>query len=380
MEDRATTTSDLEEDSAEEPTPESVTEGLPEETHSVEATAAGIDPDTPEAVEPVIDAIETNTFEVPAVTPAVAVTEVTGDDSAEETEAAEVAEESEEPTHQTALAAALAAATVEVTPEPELDTEPAEEAEPEPAPEPAEGAEPVEASVEESQPEESSAEEAAADKEPAGGVVAEEPTADVDAEGVDAEAEESDVAGPASPYDLPGDWYVIHSYSGYENKVKVNLETRIHSMHMEGEIFDVVIPMEDVVEIKGGRKVTVPKKVFPGYILVRMYMSDDSWFGVRNTPGVTGFVGSGTKPTPLSRREVERILGVKKPEEGEKAAPRFKPAWDVGETVRVVDGPFADFNGVIEEINLDQSKVRVLVNIFGRDTPVELNFEQIVKL
>jgi len=201
------------------------------------------------------------------------------------------------------------------------------------------------------------------------------------AEEEEEEEEEAPVdTGPASPYDLPGDWYVIHSYSGYENKVKANLETRIHSMHMEGEIFDVVIPMEDVVEIKGGRKVTVPKKVFPGYILVRMYLSDDSWFAVRNTPGVTGFVGSGTKPVPLSRREVERILGVKKEETVGKAAPRFQPAWGVGETVRVVDGPFADFNGVIEEINLDQSKVRVLVNIFGRETPVELNFEQIVKL
>jgi transcriptional antiterminator NusG len=203
------------------------------------------------------------------------------------------------------------------------------------------------------------------------------------AEEAEEETEEDEVpvdTGPASPYDLPGDWYVIHSYSGYENKVKANLETRIHSMHMEGEIFDVVIPMEDVVEIKGGRKVTVPKKVFPGYILVRMYLSDDSWFAVRNTPGVTGFVGSGTKPVPLSRREVERILGVKKEETVGKAAPRFQPAWGVGETVRVVEGPFADFNGVIEEINLDQSKVRVLVNIFGRETPVELNFEQIVKL
>ena len=197
----------------------------------------------------------------------------------------------------------------------------------------------------------------------------------------DEEEEEGPIdTGPASPYDLPGDWFVIHSYSGYENKVKANLETRIHSMHMEGEIFDVVIPMEDVVEIKGGRKVTVPKKVFPGYILVRLYLTDDSWFAVRNTPGVTGFVGSGTKPVPLSRREVERILGVKKEETVGKAAPRFQPAWGVGETVRVVDGPFADFNGVIEEINLDQSKVRVLVNIFGRETPVELNFEQIVKL
>ena len=182
---------------------------------------------------------------------------------------------------------------------------------------------------------------------------------------------------PASPYDLPGSWYVVHSYSGYENKVKANLGTRIKSMHMEESIFDVAIPMEDVVEIKSGRKVTVPRKQFPGYILVRMYMTDDSWGVVRNTPGVTGFVGSGTNPTPLSRREVERILGVRNDEE--KKAPRFKPDWEVGETVRVIDGPFADFNGVIEDINLDQSKVRVLVDIFGRETPVELNFDQIQK-
>lgn len=194
-------------------------------------------------------------------------------------------------------------------------------------------------------------------------------------EGEEEEAEE--LAPPASPYDLPGSWYVVHSYSGYENKVKANLGTRIKSMHMEDSIFDIVIPMEDVVEIKSGRKVTVPRKQFPGYILVRMYMDDDSWGVVRNTPGVTGFVGSGTKPTPLSRREVERILGVRKDEE--KKAPRFKPDWEVGETIRVIDGPFADFNGIIEDINVDQSKVRVLVDIFGRETPVELNFEQIQK-
>lgn len=189
---------------------------------------------------------------------------------------------------------------------------------------------------------------------------------------------EHEPAAPASPYDLPGSWYVIHSYSGYENKVKVNLETRIRSMHREDAIFDVVIPMEEVVEIKSGRKVTVQRKQFPGYLLVRMFMDDDSWAVVRNTPGVTGFVGSANKPTPLSRREVERILGVRKDQE-EKKAPRFKPEWEVGETVRVVEGPFADFNGVIEDINLDQSKVRVLVDIFGRETPVELNFEQIQK-
>jgi transcriptional antiterminator NusG len=182
---------------------------------------------------------------------------------------------------------------------------------------------------------------------------------------------------PVSPFDLPGDWYVIHSYSGYENKVKVNLETRIRSMHMEGRIFDVHIPLEDVVEIKNGKKVTVARKVFPGYILVRMHLDDDSWYAVRNTPGVTGFVGGNNKPTSLSRREVERFLGVQKEEE--KVKPRFKPAWEVGETVRVVSGPCADFNGVIEAINLDQSKVTVLVNIFGRDTPVELGFDDIQK-
>jgi len=183
---------------------------------------------------------------------------------------------------------------------------------------------------------------------------------------------------PLSPYDLPGGWYVVHSYSGYENKVKANLETRIKSMHLEDKIFDVEIPMEEVVEFKAGRKVNVMRKKFPGYILVRLYMDDDSWYAVRNTPGVTGFVGSGAKPTPLSRREVERILGVRKDDE-EKKEPRFKPAWEVGETIRVVEGPFADFNGVIEDINVDQSKVRVLVDIFGRETPVELNFDQILK-
>jgi transcriptional antiterminator NusG len=227
-------------------------------------------------------------------------------------------------------------------------------------------------------------------------VVAVEPVADVPAqaeateeaepveagegtEAADLEDESAPVpVSAASPYDMPGDWYVIHSYSGYENKVKANLETRIQSMHMEDRIYEVHIPMEDVVEFKGGKKVTVPKKVFPGYILVRMLLDDDSWYAVRNTPGVTGFVaGNAQKPTPLSRREVERFLGVQ--EEEEKAKPRFKPEWEVGEQVRVVTGPFADFNGVIEDMNVDQQKIVVLVNIFGRDTPVELGFEDIQK-
>jgi transcriptional antiterminator NusG len=213
-------------------------------------------------------------------------------------------------------------------------------------------------------------------------VAAEEPEGSEAADGSDAETDaETDEAAPpvlASPYDMPGDWYVIHSYSGYENKVKANLETRIQSMHMEDRIFEVHIPMEDMVEFKGGKKQTVSKKVFPGYILVRMTLDDDSWYAVRNTPGVTGFVaGNAQKPTPLSRREVERFLGVQ--EEEEKAKPRFKPEWEVGEQVRVVTGPFADFNGVIEDMNIDQQKIVVLVNIFGRDTPVELGFEDIQK-
>ena len=186
---------------------------------------------------------------------------------------------------------------------------------------------------------------------------------------------------PSSPYDLPGGWYVVHSYSGYEKKVKANLETRVKSMHLEDRVFDVVIPMEEVVEFKSGRKVNVQRKKFPGYILVRLYMDDDTWYAVRNTPGVTGFVGSASKPVPLSRREVEHILGVRKDDDqgADKKEPTFKPAWEVGETIRVVEGPFADFNGIIEDINVDQSKVRVLVDIFGRETPVELNFDQILK-
>jgi transcriptional antiterminator NusG len=180
------------------------------------------------------------------------------------------------------------------------------------------------------------------------------------------------------PFAGPGDWYVIHTYAGYENKVKTNLESRINTMQMQEKIFDVVIPMEDVMEIKGGRKQVVQKKVFPGYLLVKMTYDDDSWYVVRNTPGVTGFVSSGTgqKPTPLSRREVEKILAVKK----EEAKPTFRLDFEEGDVVRIISGPFADFNGTIDEINVDQSKVKVLVNIFDRETPVELSFDQVARV
>ncbi len=180
------------------------------------------------------------------------------------------------------------------------------------------------------------------------------------------------------PYAGPGDWYVVHTYAGYENKVKTNLEQRIHTMQMEGKIFNVHIPMEDVMEIKGGKKQVVQKKVFPGYLLVKMIYDNDSWYVVRNTPGVTGFVsaGTGSKPTPLSRREVEKILVVKK----EEVKPQFRLGFEEGDVVRIISGPFADFNGTISEINVDQSKLKVLVNIFDRETPVELGFDQVSKV
>ena len=151
-----------------------------------------------------------------------------------------------------------------------------------------------------------------------------------------------------SPYDRPGRWYVVHTYAGYENKVKSNLASRVRSMNVEDRIFEVVIPMEDVIEFKNGRKVVVQKKVFPGYLLVRMGLDDDAWYVVRNTPGVTGFVGSGAKPTHLSRKEVEDILGTGEKIEGPAAEKKVRPRleYEVAEQVRVVTGPFADFNGV----------------------------------
>ena len=194
--------------------------------------------------------------------------------------------------------------------------------------------------------------------------------------------DEAPVVREPSPYDRPGRWYVVHSYAGYENKVKSNLANRVRSYHSEDQIFEVVIPMEDVIEFKGGQRRVVQKKMYPGYVLVRMELDDNSWGIVRNTPGVTGFVGpSGAKPTPLSRKEVEDILGVETAE-GPAVEKKAKPKIDheVGEQVRVVTGPFADFNGTISEIDVDRSKLKVLVNIFGRETPVGLEFGQVAKL
>ncbi len=173
-------------------------------------------------------------------------------------------------------------------------------------------------------------------------------------------------------------WYIVQTYSGYENKVKTNLDQRILSMDMNDRIFQVVIPIEEEIEIHQGQRKTVQKKMFPGYVFVQMVMSDDSWYVVRNTPGVTGFAGSTaedrSKPTPLDDEEVGRIL-----RQMQTSQPRVNIGFKVGESVRVTDGPFADFLGTVDEINLDKGKVRVLVTMFGRETTVEMDFLQVEK-
>jgi transcriptional antiterminator NusG len=187
----------------------------------------------------------------------------------------------------------------------------------------------------------------------------------------DAAAEDAELTTPLDDRQ----WYVIHTYSGYENKVRTNLEHRVDSMGVQDKIFQIVIPTEEEVEIKDGQRRTVQKKVFPGYVLVEMIMGDDSWYVVRNTPGVTGFVGSGNRPMPLQDAEVKAILKQMKME-----TPKVKVSFSKGERVKVVDGPFTDFIGVVDEINPERGKVKVLVSFFGRETPVELDFLQVSRL
>lgn len=177
----------------------------------------------------------------------------------------------------------------------------------------------------------------------------------------------------------PGDWYVIHSYAGYENRVKGNLENRIHTLNMEDYIYQIEVPQEEITEIKNGVRKQVKRNVFPGYVLVRMDLTDESWSVVRNTPGVTGFVGHGHNPSPLSLDEVEGILAPRPSKKGEK--PEIKMVdFEVGESVTVMDGPFATLPASISEIMPEQAKLKVLVSIFGRETPVELSFAQVQKL
>ena len=181
---------------------------------------------------------------------------------------------------------------------------------------------------------------------------------------------------------LPGDWYVVHSYAGYENRVKTNLESRIQSLNMEDYIFQIEVPVHQVTEIKGGKRQQVQEKVLPGYILVRMDLTDESWAVVRNTPGVTGFVGLSSRPSPLQLSEVAGLLAPE-PEPGTKQAEAARPStveFEVGESVTVMDGPFATLPATVNEINPDTQKLKVLVSIFGRETPVELAFSQVSKL
>jgi transcriptional antiterminator NusG len=214
------------------------------------------------------------------------------------------------------------------------------------------------------------------------GALSEEADEVIDADKLVYEKPEDEIEA-TSPYDMPGKWYVVHTQSGYENKVQHNIEARRKTMDMASHIHETVIPLEDVVEFKAGKKVTAKKKMFPGYLLVRAEMNDVSWDVIRNTPGVTGFVGHGrrgSKPLPLKRKDVENFLQVKTG--GAQTVRRTKPRllYEVGETIRVKEGPFADFSGEVAEINEDQLKVKVLVNIFGRETPVELEFSQVAKL
>jgi transcriptional antiterminator NusG len=244
-------------------------------------------------------------------------------------------------------------------------------------------------------PAEGSAEEEAADvtetsdfaDEPIGeGDVAEEVAADAE----DAEdAAEPEQLDPVAEFTrelrmMPGDWYVIHSYAGYENRVKTNLESRIMSLNMEDYIFQIEVPTHQVTEVKSGKKQTVNEKVLPGYILVRMELTDESWAVVRNTPGVTGFVGLSSKPSPLPLGEVASLLAPA-PAEGSPAAQaaaakKSSPEYEVGESVTVMDGPFATLAATVNEVNSVTQKLKVLVSIFGRETPVELSFDQVSKI
>ncbi|MFD4294279.1 transcription termination/antitermination protein NusG [Rhodococcus sp. NPDC058505] len=225
-------------------------------------------------------------------------------------------------------------------------------------------------------------------------------TADSDAAAPDAPAEAEEAVDPVAEMKAalrraPGDWYVIHSYAGYENKVKANLETRVQNLDVGDYIFQVEVPTEEVTEIKNGQRKQVNRKVLPGYILVRMELNDESWGAVRNTPGVTGFVGATSRPSPLSINEVVKFLmpqqGAKKPAAaaaataGEAATetvakPLIEVDFEVGESVTVMDGPFATLPASISEVNAEQQKLKVLVSIFGRETPVELSFNQVSKI
>jgi transcriptional antiterminator NusG len=275
-----------------------------------------------------------------------------------------------------------AAATPDEATTPEEAAASPAEAEPEAAAEAA-PADDADATAEADAAEDAAAEDAAAD-----GEAAEDEAADgeaADGEAAEDEAVEDDDPVAAFKAELrlqPGDWYVVHSYAGYENRVKANLESRTQSLNMEDYIFQIEVPVHEVTEIKGGKRQQVSEKVLPGYILVRMDLTDESWAAVRNTPGVTGFVGLSSRPSPLSLDEVSSLLA---PEPEQKAASpaevrRSSVEYEPGESVTVMDGPFATLPATVNEVNPDTQKLKVLVSIFGRETPVELSFDQVAKI
>ena len=257
----------------------------------------------------------------------------------------------------------VAEAEPEIEPVAEAEPEPEPEVEPEAAVEPEPEVEPVA----EAEPEPEVEPVAESEPEP-------EPEAGAEPEAVQTPAPERAAGGEAGEPDDGRKWYVVHCYSGYENKVRHNLEQRIETMGMKDKIFDVVVPTEEEIEVKDGKRRTVERRVFPGYILVQMILSEDSWYVVRNTPGVTGFVGMGNDPTPLRPEEVAQIV-----KRMEAEAPRVKVTYKAGQKVRIVDGPFNDFIGTVADLDMERAKVRVMVSFFGRETPVELDFLQVEK-
>ncbi len=261
----------------------------------------------------------------------------------------------------------------------EAEVDPDDEAEDLPIDEPAaedeSGDEPLEETVEADEPEESDVEdeESLSQKEDID-IEAEEAEAPQDEPEAETKKDEEDPIATEAVAEEDRHWYVVHCYSGYENKVRHNLEQRIETMGMKSKIFDVVVPTEEEIEVKDGKRRTVERRVFPGYILVQMQMDEDSWYVVRNTPGVTGFVGMGNDPTPLRQEEVAQIV-----KRMEAEAPRIKVTYKTGQKVRIIDGPFNDFIGTVSDIDMERAKVRVMVSFFGRETPVELDFLQVEK-
>jgi transcription termination/antitermination protein NusG len=227
---------------------------------------------------------------------------------------------------------------------------------------------------------------AAAGSEPTGGN--EDDAGQVSGDGAEPEGEPELAQDPVAEFtselrSLPGDWYVVHSYAGYENRVRTNLESRTQSLNMEDYIFQIEVPVHEVTEIKGGKRQQVQEKVLPGYILVRMELTDESWAAVRNTPGVTGFVGLSSRPSPLNLGEVASLLAPVPEEKAAAKAETMRAAavdFEVGQSVTVMDGPFATLPATVNEINPDTQKLKVLVSIFGRETPVELSFDQVTKI